>query len=177
MLSTETQLYHWQFDHHELADPDLVDRLILSLCDSCGIEYPHFKLQLLISELMTNAIDHGVLSLKSHVKDSDNGFEEYLIERARRLREFSGGSVSVTAEWVGRGLLRITVADSGEGFDFSACRYSSDLIDIEGSPKVHGRGLAIIKRLCESVVHHGRGNCIVVELDVSATERVLTESS
>ena len=57
MLSTKTKIFFWQFDDQELTDPELIDKLLLSLCSNSGISYPHFKLHLLVSELISNAID------------------------------------------------------------------------------------------------------------------------
>lgn len=203
MLSAEIEIAHWQLDFDRLADPDLVDIFVLSLCDNFGIKYPHFKLQLLVSELISNAIDHGVLSLNSNMKNSSAGYERYLIERALRLKELTVGSIVLTAEWVAKNQLRISIKDSGSGFDFSAigcdldhsanvystsvCStrdYSTwdhsasgplpsgllarDQSSVDGVPKLHGRGLAIINSLCGSVTHLGNGNCTVVEFDVTA---------
>lgn len=167
MLSTVAEICHWQFNDKELADPDLVDKLVLSICDSCGIAYPHFRLQLLISELVSNAIDHGVLALQSYLKDGILGYECYLIERAKRLEALTSGGVVLSAEWAGSSLLRISVEDSGAGYDYSAFSNGSYLSDSIGIPKLHGRGLAIIRNLCELVMYPGNGNCIVVEFDVA----------
>ena len=168
VVSTEIDIYRREFRGRELIDPELIDKLVLSICESCEISYPHFKFHHLINELITNAIDHGVLCLDSHMKDSIVGFEYYLIERAKRFGELSSGRVSLSVEWVGASLLRIVVQDSGIGFDADSYRDYTDLSGGYCLPKSHGRGLAIVRNLCKSVEHIGCGNCTVVEFDISA---------
>lgn len=168
MLSTETEIHCREFCDQELLDPELIDKLVLSLCKSCEISYPHFRFHHLINELITNAIDHGVLCLDSHLKDSSAGFESYLKERAKRFNELSSGRVSLSAEWVGASLLRIVVEDSGAGFDTGSYCDNTGLTDSDCEPKCYGRGLAIVRNLCESVEHPGCGNRTVVEFNVAA---------
>ncbi len=168
VLSAEADTYHREFCGRELIDPELIDKLVLSICESCEISYPHFKFHHLINELITNAIDHGVLCLDSHMKDSIAGFEYYLIERAKRFGELSSGRVFLSVEWVGASLLRIVVQDSGTGFEVSSYCDNTDLPDSDCLPKSYGRGLAIIRNLCRSVEHIGCGNCTVVEFDINA---------
>lgn len=164
MLNAAVESLCWKFDAQELADPDLIDKLSLSLCDTCGIESPDFEFNLLISELVTNAIDHGVLKLNSRLKESDAGFRFYYDERARRLNSIASGWISVNTEWMDAGTLRISVQDSGAGFD-----YDNAVKDFSGDERLYGRGLAIIQSLCKSMRHIGCGNCIVVDFEVASS--------
>jgi len=61
----------------------------LSLCDTCQISYPNTQLQLVLSEVITNAIEHGVLCLDSTLKDAPDGFDLYALERQKRLASLS----------------------------------------------------------------------------------------
>ena len=164
MLNTAVESLCWKFEKQALNDPDLIDKLTLSLCDNTGISYPDFRLHLLLSELITNAIDHGVLNLDSNLKESDSGFQKYSVQRAKRLDALESGWISVNAEWVSAELLRISVQDNGEGFDYESI--ANNEID---EHCLHGRGLLIVKSLCTSVVHIGSGNCIVVEFQPEPT--------
>ncbi len=161
MLNTDVETLCWNFEKKELSDPDLIDKLTLSVCDTNGITCPDFKLSLLISELVTNAIDHGVLGLDSRLKKCDAGFRDYFSERVKRLDSIVAGWISVTAEWVDDSTLRISVEDSGAGFD-----YEKAVEKLTDNEQLHGRGLAIIQSLCKSVVHIGCGNCVVVDFEV-----------
>ena len=155
--------WYWRYDNQELADPDLVTGLTLSLCDTCQIPYPNTQLQLVISEIITNAIEHGVLCLDSKLKDEPDGFDLYALERQKRLASLSNGWISVAIEQGANELLQIAVQDSGSGFD-----YRNFVSEAENEViSLHGRGLMIIRSLCKTVTHTGSGNCIVVEFDAS----------
>ena len=150
MLKPAVESLYWKFENQQLADPGLIDKLALSLCDTCGITYPDFKLNLLISELVTNAIDHGVLELDSRLKESEKGFKEFYNARARRLELITDGWISVDAEYINAGTLRISVQDSGAGFD-----YRNAVTECSTDERLYGRGLAIIRSLCKSMLHIG----------------------
>ena len=113
-------------------------------------------LNTVLAELYANALDHGVLGLDSRLKDSSGGFAAFFNERTRRLQTLVRGSVSIEMEHRatdGGGELRIRVADSGAGFDHR--RQSDSLADERA---LSGRGIALVRRLCESVCYSGDGN-------------------
>lgn len=165
MQNLSINSWYWRFENRELADPDLVVSLTLSVCDSCQLSYPNPKLQLLLGEIITNAIDHGVLGLGSMLKDGPDGFDRYIADRNKRLAslldEQDVGWVSVTVEPCANGMIQIMVQDSGLGFDHESIAHRSDTTDLS----LYGRGLMIIKNLCESMQHSENGDCIVVEFD------------
>ena len=172
MLNAAVESLDWKFENQQLADAGLIDKLALSLCDTCGITYPDFKLNLLISELVTNAIDHGVLELDSRLKESEAGFKEYYDERARRLNSVTDGWISVSAEYIDAGTLRISVQDSGAGFDFD-----NAVTECSTDERLYGRGLAIIGSLCKSMLHIGCGNCVVVDFELTGSGITAAEAT
>jgi len=157
--------WYWRFENNELADPDLAIGLTLSLCDNCQLPYPNPKLQLVVSEMITNAVEHGVLGLSSKLKDEPDGFDRYMLERQNRLATLSDGWISVAVDQSADQLIQIVVQDSGPGFDYRnfVSEAANEVISL------HGRGLMIIRGLCKTVEHAGNGNCIVVEFDTSVT--------
>ncbi len=107
-----------------------------------------------LSELYSNALDHGVIGLSSGVKSTANGFADYYRRRLEALRALTAGHVRF--EFVSRetdvgGYLKIRVIDSGPGFDF-APRAARD------AGAYHGRGLQLLQQLCDSLTFHGAGN-------------------
>ncbi len=73
-----------------------------------------------LSELYTNALDHGVMGLSSVVKSTANGFTDYYRRRVEALSALVDGYVRF--EFTSRasdsgGYLKIRVRDSGPGFD------------------------------------------------------------
>ena len=53
------------------------------------------KLFLVLAELVSNAIDHGVLGLDSSIKREPDGFQRYLQQRQERLVALTEASVEV----------------------------------------------------------------------------------
>jgi signal transduction histidine kinase len=140
-----------------LGRVDPVPLLISQIQELEGGVGDHRSLYTVLTELYLNALDHGVLGLNSSMKSDPEGFNHYCAERSRRLRNLSGGEVSIRLECVAaaaRRLLRVRVADSGPGFDWQ----DLDAGSTEASTRLYGRGLLLVRGLCLSLRHRGRGN-------------------
>ena len=77
------------------------------------------RLFTVLAELLTNAIDHGVLGIQSRVKHSADGFDAYYQDRDRRLAALQDGYVAVSLTHVpsaSGARLIVRVEDSGPGF-------------------------------------------------------------
>ncbi|MDZ7924712.1 MAG: fused response regulator/phosphatase [Marinagarivorans sp.] len=132
-------------------------------------EVPHLRqstsvLYTVLSELFNNAVEHGVLGLSSQLKLSPNGFSEYYRLRKEGLVNLSHGWVTIDFEHkleTNGGLLTIRFMDSGAGF----IKPDSEELTAEGSlhPNYFGRGLQLIRSLCESLHVSAPGNCIEVK--------------
>ena len=110
-----------------------------------------------LSELYSNALEHGVLGLDSRLKSNAEGFARYYEERARALEGIEGFvrfefDCRCNAE---RGVLVIRVVDSGGGFDFA----SLENRDMNGGD-YHGRGLPLLRELCTELEFVGNGNTV-----------------
>lgn len=119
-------------------------------------------LQIVLSELYSNALEHGVLGLDSTLKRSAAGFQEYYEQRAVQLESIQG-YVRFEFECDARqavGSLTIRVTDSGQGFDFQQC-VSGDSDENMG---YYGRGLGLLTDLCHEVKHEGLGNTVCAEM-------------
>jgi DNA-binding response OmpR family regulator/anti-sigma regulatory factor (Ser/Thr protein kinase) len=117
---------------------------------------PHLStLFLVVSELYNNALEHGLLGLDSRLKGAEDGFNRYIEERARRLAALSSGRLDFQFELRSQGerkTLVITSRDSGPGFDTKA---SEDALS--SNTAYHGRGIALMRRLCASLEYHDDG--------------------
>jgi two-component system, HptB-dependent secretion and biofilm response regulator len=116
-----------------------------------------------LSELYTNALEHGVLALDSSQKNSADGFAEYYRARSRALQALDGFirfccRCEIDADGI---QLRITVTDTGAGFDYRALEGDRSPTGVRA---YHGRGLALVRRLCREVTHRGGGNEVEVLL-------------
>ena len=112
---------------------------------------------LVVSEMVSNAIDHGVLKLSSATKEEANGFAQYFNERERRLKELGNSDfVELCLQWKqegGKPQLLVSVKDSGEGYIYE------ELIGSENSG-LSGRGLKLIRNLSKTVEIVAPGNLI-----------------
>jgi CheY-like chemotaxis protein/anti-sigma regulatory factor (Ser/Thr protein kinase) len=141
----------------ELRRDDVVASLISQLGGVAAIK-PHLDILFtLISELFSNALEHGLLGLDSSLKSDPDGFQQYYQSRKRRLEQLSEGSIDITLRVIGAALnkLEIVVSDSGEGFDVSSTE--KGLAHIDDS---FGRGISLIGSLAESVEYSNGGSTV-----------------
>ena len=108
----------------------------------------------ILTELYVNALDHGILNLDSSIKQSPEGFSEYFTEREKRLHELNEGWISFSldvecSEKIGQ--INIRIHDSGPGFDI-------DAVAKPNRDNFHGRGIQLIKELCQSLHFIPPGN-------------------
>jgi CheY-like chemotaxis protein len=109
-----------------------------------------------LSELYTNALYHGVLGLDSALKETGEGFDRFYQVRDERLAALQTGYVRIEMEHLPRpdgGQLHIVIEDSGMGFDprpyLERQRDRKDL---------SGRGIGLVRSLCESLRYDGKGS-------------------
>lgn len=116
-----------------------------------------------LTELLTNAVDHGLLGLDSELKSSHEGFAEYYKLRSQALAELQEGWVRVTLQHMpdgNSGILKIRIDDSGPGFDFTQ---HNDTANTAIYTKLYqGRGIPLVRTLCSSVIFGGNGNRVEV---------------
>ncbi len=117
-----------------------------------------------LTELINNAIEHGLLGLDSSIKETASGFEQYYLQRSEGLERLHDGYVVIRLEQLpvpGGRMIKVMVKDSGSGFDFhTVC---SSLVDNE---KFSGRGIALVRTLCSNLEYKGAGNIVEAEYSV-----------
>ncbi|AXE33398.1 fused response regulator/phosphatase [Chromobacterium phragmitis] len=156
------QLGGWQVRLHFGAEElgrDQAIPLLIGWLNQLGFRGRQFKeVLLIVSELFNNALDHGVLGLDSSLKDQQDGYERYFTLRREGLAMLSQAWVELTLERCrdeAGEAVRIRVRDSGCGFDHPSLM--ERLKQQMGSHR-HGRGVALVHSLCESLAYHGSGN-------------------
>lgn len=114
-----------------------------------------------MTELYSNALEHGVLGLDSALKSDAQGFAHYYRERDQRLQALQEGFVRFGLELMPQGAggcLRIRVQDSGCGFaSDSVCAVSC------GSDSLSGRGLRLVRQLADHFQLLADGSGAIVE--------------
>jgi CheY-like chemotaxis protein/anti-sigma regulatory factor (Ser/Thr protein kinase) len=114
-----------------------------------------------VSELVTNALDHGLLGLDSSAKHGPEGFARYYRQRADALSRLEEGWLLINVEHTPSadgGLLLIRVEDSGPGFDVPALERC--LKEPATNTNYCGRGITLLRNLCEYLTFKNRGNCV-----------------
>jgi len=158
-INSRNDRWVWRYEGVELSDPFLIDKLFAHVCEQANISQDDTTLRLVLSELVANAIEHGVLGLDSAIKDSVAGFDSYYREKQNLLSNIQHGWVKITIVQLQGDLLRIEVQDSGEGFDHSLANWKQ-------MPAMHalfGRGLCLVAQICESMRFLDDGNAVVIE--------------
>jgi anti-sigma regulatory factor (Ser/Thr protein kinase) len=110
-----------------------------------------------LAEMVSNALDHGVLGLSSLLKEGPDGFLLYFQEREARLKKMTDKDfVRLSMRWLPSevgGRLQVEVEDSGAGF--------TPQESTEGqAPRYSGRGRNLIQKLSETVEIIAPGNKI-----------------
>ncbi|MEH6556572.1 MAG: fused response regulator/phosphatase [Oceanicoccus sp.] len=111
-----------------------------------------------LTELYTNALEHGVLQLDSSLKDSPVGFDEYYQLREQRLLQLQEGAIEIQFHYKGTdngGNLKIIIEDSGDGFNYK--QFDGDL---HNNVRYSGRGINLLRSICDSIEYSGRGNIV-----------------
>ena len=150
--------WHWSWVLHgaSLRQVNPVRLAINQLLEFGYLGKHHQSLFTILTELYSNALEHGVLGLDSAMKASAEGFDQYYTERGTRLALLEEGWVRIEMECLpqsNNGKLLIRVKDSGNGFDYRRWKIQS-----EGKRGFSGYGIMLLHGLCESVHFTNTGN-------------------
>ncbi|MFG0380604.1 SpoIIE family protein phosphatase [Pseudomonas sp. zbq_18] len=135
--------------------------LLQLLMEVQGLRPQAGALYTVLTELFSNALEHGVLGLDSRLKADAEGFARYYQERSQRLQALRDGFVRFELELlptVEGGSLRIDVQDSGTGFDVGG------MLALQPTAGcLSGRGLRLIHRLAHECRWASDGRGVSVE--------------
>ena len=135
---------------------DPLPAVVQMVTDIQGLHEHKERLYIIIGELLSNALDHGLLRLDSGLKTDPRGFVQYYVNRAATLATLREGMISIE---IGHrplesgGRLTIHVVDSGPGFD-----HRQQIRNLLENTAHSGRGVSLASSLCESLTYHGHGN-------------------
>lgn len=111
---------------------------------------------LILSELYSNALEHGILRMDTTLKSEPIGFEKYFITRGEKLAALSTGWIKIDMELFvhnTNGRILLQVEDSGRGFDYQSVQMTQPDINA-----LRGRGVYLVRSLCKEVAIEGAGN-------------------
>jgi CheY-like chemotaxis protein len=141
-----------------LRDFNPLPLLLQLLMEVPGLRPHSGTLYTVLSELYSNALEHGVMGLSSALKSDPSGFAEYYQRRETTLEQLKEGYVEFGFEHQSTsdgGCLVVCVVDSGNGFEYDneGCTESPG----EG---FHGRGIPLLSSLCQRIHYVGSGNSV-----------------
>lgn len=146
----------FEFGADTLKGYDPLPMMMQVLLETQRLHQHKQRIYMVLAELFLNALEHGLLRLDSSLKERAGGFGEYYQEKERRLAQIKEGRIKVRLRHAANGSggrLAIQVEDSGPGFDFQ-----QRLKQVEENQGMHGRGIMMIRSVCESLVYGGAGN-------------------
>ncbi len=152
----------YTFDTEIDAPYYIVRRLISEINPEFFDEGGIVNIELGLTELITNAVEHGNLNItfeEKTVATETNTFNELMVSRIEDSR-YQGRRVTVTYEYNDQEC-RWTIGDEGDGFDISMV---PDPTKAENIESLHGRGIYFTRLFFDSLEYIGNGNtCVVVK--------------
>jgi anti-sigma regulatory factor (Ser/Thr protein kinase) len=133
-------------------------QLLYILMETPSLRAHGGRIYTVLSELFTNALEHGLLGLDSSSKETEKGFDDYYQERDKRLADLQLGSIILSLDYQGgdnNARLVVNVEDTGKGFDFRP-----GLLGGRQHNDYSGRGISLIEGLCDSIEYSGSGNTV-----------------
>ena len=143
-----------QLSAAELSREDVVARSIKLLGSESKLDSHLDVIFTVVSELYNNALDHGILSLDSTLKQSPEGFSAYYQQRTKALSELEHGEIMLNFQLSGE-LLKIRITDSGDGFD-----YKKVVPECVSDDLSFGRGVDLLRSFCSSVEYSDGGRTV-----------------
>ncbi|MDM7859963.1 fused response regulator/phosphatase [Alteromonas sp. ASW11-36] len=141
-----------------LRSGESIQHFIDLICSQLGLSWIRSDLFTILTELYSNALEHGVLGISSSMKRTSEGFIEYYTLRSERLEQLTEGFVKLEASFdPSQRRLQLLVTDSGKGFDI-------DNMPEPDPEQSFGRGIAMLNTLCETVEFFNKGTTAKVTL-------------
>jgi len=145
-----------EFEADSLRNIDVASFLIKIIEEDRELCSHKADVFMIITELVTNALDYGLFRLDPGLKKSLEGYERYIEARQKGFESVSDGWLRIGLEYAPLaegGKLVVQVEDSGPGFN-----YQKDLLALADNLTYSGRGVPLVRSLCSEVTFHGRGN-------------------
>ena len=159
----------FHFEAQDLKNLDVVPTLSGVIERIAATKEHAGQIFLILSELVSNALDHGLLRMDSSLKTSSDGFAAYAARRQNALKELQEGFIDIGIEILrrdNRKMVKISVRDSGPGFNWTARSRMSE-------NGLHGRGIELVRRLSHEVLYTGTGNEVVVYYELNPLSRAI----
>lgn len=121
-----------------------------------------FNLQIALSELLNNALEHGNLEISYEEKSKwmeENGEIVSLIEQKRLDPKFSNRKIGISYI-LNQDFCSFTISDDGNGFDWK--KYTQK--QAEESTELHGRGIQLSGEMVGTLSYNDKGNKVTLKI-------------
>lgn len=133
--------------------------LMMPVLEELGIgETNSGLLAAVVSDLFSNALEHGLLELDSSVKQDELGFAHYYQLREQALNELTKAKIHIKLEFtkLPEPGFSVELSHNGKGFE-------PESLDEPGSGDLSGRGIQLVQALCSSVEYFDEGKRVVAQ--------------
>ena len=152
-----------QFDMGVLRLMNPIPTIVDELTNLHGLHCQREIIFTIISELFTNALDHGLLQMDSRQKQTPEEFLHFYELRQERLNNATSGTIEIGIDYIPKwdgGQLTIDIQDSGKGFNID------DIFsDLENNQRFFGRGIQLVTQLCSNIEFNACGNRVKAVYD------------
>lgn len=146
-----------------LRNVDPLPLLLHAICDVQQLGDRREDIYLILAELYSNALEHGLLGLSSQLKSFPDGFAQYYAERDARLGALRDGRLvfDIRQAPPGEGgALHVRLEQSGAGFDLDEVQEQRTLSD-----GYFGRGVRLVRSVCRSLEYSEGGRIVEAVYD------------
>lgn len=152
-----------EFDAKTLKGLDPIPVFLAMLDEMQEYRMKRDSLITVLSEMFSNALEHGLLGMSSVDKKSPEGFMQYYDKLNQRLDSLETGGITVTFTHtlVENGSeLNICMEDTGNGFNVETV-----LKSLKQDKAMYGRGIYLMQHLCKDLWYNQKGNQANVTLE------------
>ncbi|WP_404360330.1 hypothetical protein [Methylotuvimicrobium sp. KM1] len=167
---TELRNCQWaiamQFDIEGLRLMNPIPAIVDGLTDLQGLQGLQGQREMIftiVSELFTNALDHGLLRMDSLQKQTPEDFLHFYELRQERLNSATSGTIEIAIDSIPKsngGQFIVDVQDSGEGFNID-----NIFSDLDNNQSFFGRGIQLVTQLCSTIEYNPCGNRVKAVYD------------
>ena len=149
---------------HIKANTEAIDGILYEISSYIKVHHSNIKqlseVSLALSEILTNALEHGVFYINHHTKHTliEKGEFDASVKQCELKHQEDEIVVSyVVKEENNSKIFVVKVEDNGDGFD---TRVLKNLVS--NSQNFNGRGIMIIKKLVDRFYYNEKGNTITM---------------
>lgn len=153
----------FEFGKDVLCHTNPIPTLVQTINDIQGFGDHREKIFLILTEMYSNALEHGILNLDSSIKNSEDGFLKYYNLRQKNLDELQHGNIAIDIKHNiegDKGVVVFAIEHDGETFDYQGIGKKLDK-----NASNNGRGIGLINDFCRKFEYSNKGRKLSVEYE------------